>query len=325
MKLVSYVDGGGPAVGFVLGGNVFKLQAVDAEIGGRYSSSVKSMESLVECGNAVFPYLKQCENWARSNVTQSNCRRLEDVELLAPLAKPVKLRCFSVYEGHMRRSLDALVKARLGTFGRLLNSVFPLIKVPKIFYKQPVYYKGNHTSMIGPGEPLRWPSFPEDKLDYEVEMALVIGRRGSDIPKDNALEYVFGYTIFNDFSARSMLIDEVTKGVSGPLKGKDFDTSNAFGPFIVTADEVEDPNNLSISVQVNGQLKGECNTNQMYWSVESCIAQASIGESLLPGEILATGAATYCTGIESWSFLDPGDTVTAEIHGLGALTNEVRK
>lgn len=160
-------------------------------------------------------------------------------------------------------------------------------------------------------------------MDYELELGVVIARSGKDIPESEALGHIFGYTCFNDFSARDRLLLEMGKLKAGLLKSKDFDTGNAMGPWIVTADEVIDPQNIAMRVYVNDQLKGESNTSEMYWSIAQQVSKASEGETLYPGEFIATGAASNGCGIESWSFLNVGDEVTLEIDGIGRLSNRL--
>jgi 2-keto-4-pentenoate hydratase/2-oxohepta-3-ene-1,7-dioic acid hydratase in catechol pathway len=162
-------------------------------------------------------------------------------------------------------------------------------------------------------------------MDYELEMALVIGRKGKDIAAKDAQKYIWGYTVFNDFSARERLIEEVMKGKVGPLKSKDFNTGNSLGPWIVTADEISNPQNLAMKVRVNGELKGEANTSEMNFSISELIQEASEGEFIIPGEIIATGAAGDGTGIESWSFLKPDDVIQLEIDEIGVLENQIIK
>jgi len=160
-------------------------------------------------------------------------------------------------------------------------------------------------------------------MDYELELGLVIGKSGKDIAEEQALDYVFGYTCFNDFSARDRILLEMGKLKVGMLKAKDFDTGNAIGPWIVTADEIQDPQSLSMRVYVNDDLKGEANTSEMLWTIRQQIAKASEGETLHPGEFFGTGAAGNGCGIERWEFLNLGDEVRLEIDGVGTLSNRL--
>ena len=122
--------------------------------------------------------------------------------------------------------------------------------IPPVWYQQPIYYKGNRFSVIGPDEDIVWPSYSE-RLDYELEIAAIIGRTGKNIARDRAHDHIFGYTIYNDVSARDAQFKELP-GRLGPAKGKDFDTGNVLGPWIVTADEI-DPYDLTMTAKVNGE------------------------------------------------------------------------
>ena len=247
---------------------------------------------------------------------------LDRVRLLAPLT-PVHLRCFSVYEKHLTQAIDAVIKDRIGGWAVALNRQIKYFKPPKKFYRSPFYYKGNRLSLSGPDDEIRWPSY-SDWVDYELELGVVIGKPGRNIAAANAYDHVFGYTIFNDFSARDMLMRELAgQGSAGPAKGKDFDSSNAVGPCIVTADEIADPQHLAMRVRVNGEVWGESNTADMYHSIATMIAYASKDETLHAGELFGTGAASNGSGIEFGKHLKPGDCVELEIEGIGTLRNRI--
>ena len=290
---------------------------------GEHSSYFRSLLDLMEGGPAALELATMTLDYAEANTDVPGVKQLADVQLLAPLPRPVKIRSFSVYEKHMLQALDALIKAKAGAWAVTLNHVLKLIKPPKQFYSAPAYYKGNNTSVIGHEEDIRWPTFEEKKMDYELELGAFIGREGQDIPAREARPYIFGYTIYNDVSAREQLLIEMFKGKLGPLKGKDFQTGNAIGPWIVTADEIVDPYNLSMEVRVNGEVRGRGNSGEMHYNIEQMIAHASRGERLVAGEFFGTGAVGNGTGIESWSFLDPGDCIELEIEKIGVLRNRL--
>ena len=325
MKLFTYKSGEDIRTGMVIdkhdsGVDLNELNLIRT---GSENEMFDSMQNIIDSGDHALSELRHNLEFALKNINFVDLLPLDEIEYLPPLPNLVKLRCFSVYEKHMKQSLNALVNAKLGKIGGGLNKIFGFAKVPKIFYQKPLYYKGNHTAISGHKHTISWPSFDEPMLDYELELGVVIAKPGKDINASEANNYIWGYTVFNDFSARKILIDEVLKGVSGPLKGKDFDGSNSFGPWIVTADEVERPQNLAMKVTVNGVLKGSSNTSQMYWSIEQCISEASKGETLVAGELISTGAAGNGTGIEGWNFLKPNDEVVLEIEGIGRLSNKI--
>jgi 2-keto-4-pentenoate hydratase/2-oxohepta-3-ene-1,7-dioic acid hydratase in catechol pathway len=292
---------------------------------GELSGDFRSMLDLMSGGEAALTLARKTLAFAEADTGVSGINKLSDVCLLAPVPRPVKIRSFSVYEKHMLQALDAMIRDKAGNWAVKLNHLLKLLKPPKQFYEAPAYYKGSNTTVIGSGENIRWPSFAEDKMDYELEMGVFIGREGQDIPADQAKPYIFGYTIYNDVSARDRLLSELFGGKLGPLKGKDFETGNAIGPWIVTADEIQDPYNLAMEVRVNGEVRGQGNSGQMHYTIEEMIAHASLGERLVPGEFFGTGAVGNGTGIESWTFLNPGDLIELEIEKLGVLSNRLVK
>ena len=229
-------------------------------------------------------------------------RRMDGAVLRAPL-RPRSLRDFLAFEGH------------------LLN-VYPGLglDIPAAWYELPAYYKGLPDTVIGPGEEIPWPSYT-DKLDHELELAAVIGRSGKDISEADALDHVFGWTIWNDLSARDLQSREISVGL-GPGKGKDWDGSNVLGPCIVTADEL-DPHDVELEVRVNGERWGGAGTKDMHHTFEAMIAYASQDLTLHPGEVLGSGTATGGSGMELDRWLQPGDVVEMEVSGIGVLRNTV--
>src|SRR5690606_22676236 len=159
-------------------------------------------------------------------------------------------------------------------------------------------------------------------LDFELEFGCYIGRKGKDIKRENAREHIFGYTIFNDISARDAQAKEMS-GMLGPAKGKDFDTANVMGPCLVTADELGDPYDLNSVARVNGEEWGRGNTRDMRWQCEDVIAHISQSETLHVGEFRGSGTVGNGCGLEQLRYLKPGDVVELEIDGIGKLTTQV--
>lgn len=224
--------------------------------------------------------------------------------LLAPL-RPRSLRDFLAFEGHLHNALTRL--------GR---------PIPTEWYEVPAYYKGMPDTVIGPDTVIPWPAYTS-KLDHELELAAIIGRRGKDISQAEALSYVFGYTIWNDVSARDVQVRELPVGM-GPGKAKDWDGSNVLGPCIVTADEI-DPGNLRMSVRVNGELWGEDTSSHMHHTFSAMIYYASQAQTLYPGEVFGSGTAARGSGLEQDRWLQEGDLVEMEIEGIGILRNRIGK
>ncbi len=236
----------------------------------------------------------------------------DNVTLLAPIPQPPQMRDFLCFEKHLKQAFDAV--------GRLSGTAS---QVPKVWYERPIFYHPSRFSVCGPDAEVPWPAYCE-KLDFELEFGCYIGKPGKDIPKARAREHIFGYTIFNDFSARDEQAKEMA-GQLGPGKGKDFDNANAMGPCLVTADELRDPYRLEMAVRVNGEEWGRGNSRDMHWKFEDCIAHASRSETLHCGEFFGSGTVGNGCGLESLRFLKPGDTVELEVEGIGILRNRVVK
>jgi 2-keto-4-pentenoate hydratase/2-oxohepta-3-ene-1,7-dioic acid hydratase in catechol pathway len=235
---------------------------------------------------------------------------LADVTLLAPIPQPPQMRDFLCFEKHLQQAFAAVARLR-GTEAR----------IPKVWYERPIFYHPNRFNVCGTGADVPWPRYSE-RMDFELEFGCYIGKPGKDIPRERAREHIFGYTVFNDFSAR----DEQTldmMGQLGPGKGKDFDNSNVMGPCLVTADELADPYSLEMKVRVNGEEWGSGNSRDMHWKFEDCIAHVSRSETLHPGEFFGSGTVGNGCGLEHMKFLEPGDTVELEVEKIGILRNRV--
>jgi 2-keto-4-pentenoate hydratase/2-oxohepta-3-ene-1,7-dioic acid hydratase in catechol pathway len=184
----------------------------------------------------------------------------------------------------------------------------------------PIYFTKPPTTVIGPGEAIPFPKGLTTRLDWEVELGVVIGLSGRDIPEMRALDYVFGYTVFNDVSAR-----DLQYRTSQWFKGKSLDGSCPMGPVIVTADEIPDPQRLRLQLSVNGVTKQDSNTGDMIFSVARTIADLSAGMTLEPGDCISTGTPQGVgDGRKPPEYLKPGDIVEAEVERIGVLRNPVR-
>jgi len=232
----------------------------------------------------------------------SSTTAVEGARLLAPL-RPRSLRDFLTFEGHLNNALSRL--------GR---------PIPEEWFDVPAYYKGMPDTVIGPDAMIPWPHY-SDRLDHELELAAVIGREGTDIAREHALEHVFGWTIWNDVSARDVQVRELPIGM-GPAKAKDWDGSNVLGPCIVTADEL-DGTSVRMAVRVNGETWGEDTSANMHHTFADLIAYASQAQRLYPGEVLGSGTAAGGSGIELDRRLGEGDVVELEVEGIGVLRNTI--
>jgi 2-keto-4-pentenoate hydratase/2-oxohepta-3-ene-1,7-dioic acid hydratase in catechol pathway len=231
---------------------------------------------------------------------------VETAQPLAPIPDPPLIRDFMAFEEHLLN-----IYPRLGR------------EIPPTWYEMPVYYKGNPASIGAAGDVIDLPSYA-DTLDFEFELAAVIGRPGTDISAEDALDHVAGYMIYNDFSARDIQQREMSVGL-GPAKGKDFTKAHVFGPWLVTTDEVPDVYALAMRAEVNGRLWCESSTSTMHWRFEDMIAHASRDEGLRVGEIFGSGTVGGGSGAERGESLSPGDTVVLTVEHLGTLSNQVGK
>ena len=186
----------------------------------------------------------------------------------------------------------------------------------------PVVFMKNLGTLQNPGDPIVLPrKLRSDEVDYECELAVVIGRECYNVSKENALDYVLGYTCANDVSARDW---QIKKGGSQWCRGKTFSTFCPLGPWIVTRDEIPDPNLLSIKTILNGQTMQDWNTNDMIFDVPTLIEFLSGSTRLLPGTVILTGTPHGVGAARKPPvFLQPGDSVTIEIGSIGSLTNPV--
>jgi 2-keto-4-pentenoate hydratase/2-oxohepta-3-ene-1,7-dioic acid hydratase in catechol pathway len=244
--------------------------------------------------------------------------RLAAAEAVIPLARaamrcpirPVQYRDCLVFEEHLKNSFAAAE--------RMTGRAFA---IPQVWYDQPIYYKGNRLSFIGDGQDILWPSYARF-LDIELELAIVVGKRGKDIKAAEAEPYIWGYTILNDVSARDAQMVEMA-GQLGPAKGKDFDTGNILGPWIVTADEIAHPVALGMEARVNGTRWGGGNSRAMHHDFGRILEHISASETVYPGEVIGSGTVGTGCGLEVGRQLAPGDEIELEVEKIGVLRNRV--
>ncbi|AYA75649.1 fumarylacetoacetate hydrolase family protein [Bacillus sp. Y1] len=236
---------------------------------------------------------------------------LKNIQLTAPLPNPTSFRDFVAFETHVKNATK-----------RSGDTVAPE------WYEMPIFYFSNPNAMKGPEEEVKRPSRCI-RLDYELELACVIGKEGKNIKASEAEDYIFGYTILNDWSARDIQMKEM-KVLLGPAKGKDFATS--IGPYIVTKDELEPYRvgqrfNLEMTAKVNGEVLSKGNFKDIYYTFGDMIERASEDVTLYPGDIIGSGTVGFgCLmelGTEVHRWLEPGDEVELTITGLGSLTNKI--
>ncbi len=226
---------------------------------------------------------------------------LNQVKLLAPLPNPSKVIGIGLNYGEHRSEQNIIADA----------NIYPIL-----FPKFP-------SSIIGSGEAISWDPALTQKVDYEAELGVVIGKRATRVSANDALDYVFGYCNLNDISARDLQHDE--RGGRQYARGKSLDTFCPMGPYIVSKDEIPNPQNLHIQCWVNGEVRQDSNTDYMISSVAQLIAFISQGITLMPGDVIASGTPS---GVGHFRkppiYLKPGDLVEMEVEGLGRLTNPIK-
>lgn len=328
MKLVTFAaKGGAPRAGILIQGGrrVLDLQAAHRARWKKTARALSSVLAIAEGGANALDRANETLKGAATRTPGAVIPR-KGVRLLAPIPNPPQMRDFLCFEKHLVQAFQAARKLRAGQSPDPEAALREMeakgiLAVPQTWYERPIFYHPNRLNVIGTEADVLWPAYCQ-ALDFELEFGFFIGKPGKDIPKEKAREHIFGYTIFNDISAR----DEQTKempGQLGPGKGKDFDTGNVLGPCLVTADEMPDPYRLSMEVRVNGERWGGGNSGEMRWRFEDCIAHASRSETLYPGEFFGSGTVGSGSGLEQMRFLKPGDVVELEVEGIGILRNRV--
>jgi 2-keto-4-pentenoate hydratase/2-oxohepta-3-ene-1,7-dioic acid hydratase in catechol pathway len=224
------------------------------------------------------------------------------VRMRPPLPEPPSVRDFYAFEGHVKKGFEKRGE-----------------QMPPEWYEIPVYYSSGRQNIIGPEDDVLWPSFTE-KFDYELEIALVIGKTGRNVSAEGAREYIAGFTVMNDFSARDMQRREMRVRL-GPAKGKDWCT--ALGPVLVTTDEIGDPYNLAMTARINGEEWSRGNTSSIHWKFEQMIEFLSRDQTIHPGDVLGSGTVGTGCGLELDRWVKPGDVIELEIEKIGVLRNRV--
>lgn len=225
---------------------------------------------------------------------------IDEISLLSPVPNPTSLRDYMVVEEHVRNALGD--------------------DIPDEWFELPVYYKADSNCIGHPNQDIEWPSYSEE-MDYELELAAVIGKKGRDIAAEDADEYIAGYTIYNDLSARDMQFREMEVNL-GPSKGKDFNGSNVLGPFLITPDAIQ-IDDVQMTARVNGEVWSQGTLGSMQHSFAEMIEHTSQSQYLYPGDVLGSGTIGMGCGLEMDRYLSRGDTVELEVEGIGVLRNQI--
>ncbi|MDI6024659.1 fumarylacetoacetate hydrolase family protein [Corticibacterium sp. UT-5YL-CI-8] len=226
---------------------------------------------------------------------------LGSVRLMPPIKVPV-LRDFAAFEDHL-----------LATFGKMG------LKLPPEWYERPFAFKANPTSLVGHDAEVQWPEYTK-KLDFELEIAAVVGLAARNVDAADAGRHILGFTLLNDFSARDTQRGEMANN-TGPYKGKDF--AWGLGPWIVTPDEIPAILNTPMRVLVNGEVWAESTPGEMQWTFEEMISYTSQDETLNVGDVLGSGTVNNGCGFELDRWISVGDVVELEAAGLGILRNKI--
>ncbi|OKO87611.1 isomerase [Bradyrhizobium sp. NAS80.1] len=326
MKLATYRADGTERVGVVYAndGQIFDLAAAAAR-SGKPNLNFTSMLALIDGGEAALEAARA--TFDRYGTDPSLSVSVATVEILAPVPEPRQMRDGMSFPLHILQAprgqlkLAARAKNDMAELARI--DAEPLGELPEIYRKRPIYYITNRFSVRGTNTIVKWPRYSE-VMDYELEFGIITKNKGANIPAAKAKDHIFGYTIFNDFSARDAQRFEM-EGRLGPTKGKSFDGGNVMGPWIVTADEIGDPYRLKMEARVNGKMRSQGETSGMLFSFEEIIAYVTKDETLMPGEFIGSGTVGNGCGLELGWYLEHGDTIELDVEKIGVLKNRVER
>lgn len=288
MKLITYLHEDTVAIGMLVDGHdIVPLTGI-----------APNMLEFIKLGAKGFLQAQEIDSLTTDSLA------LDQVKLLAPIPHPVRnIMCLGKnYAAHAEESYRARGEK---------------VELPDF----PVIFTKATTAVNGPFDEIPYDPAVSTMIDYEAELAVIIGRDGRNIRHQDALDYVYGYTVMNDVTAR-----DLQRQHKQFFKGKSLDGSAPLGPWIVTADEIDDVQNLQITCSVNGVLKQDGNTSQMIFDIAETIVQLSKGMTLLAGDIIATGTPSGVGFARTPpEFLKPGDEITCTIDGVGSIRNRIAR
>jgi fumarylacetoacetate (FAA) hydrolase len=301
VKLLTYDVGTGPRAGVLADNDVLDVSAL---LGA--PSPLRDVRAVLELPDAPLERVR-----ARLAAGAGDAPRvaLEDVRLRAPVVQPPTVRDFMAYEGH---------------------ATFYSSHLPEAWYRLPIFYFSNPLRIFGPEDEVPHPS-ASNRLDYELELGCVIGREGTNVAASDGLDYIAGFLIFNDWSARDLQFDEMECRL-GPAKGKDPATS--LGPWLVTTDELlpylrDGRLDLQCRVRVNGETWMDARSGEMHFTWGDFVERASRDSRIVPGDVFGSGTVSGGTVGEAVGrgfqarYLEPGDTVELEVEHIGTLRNRL--
>ena len=294
MKLIRYLHSRRESYGVQINENqLLDLFAISKASNQRLAST---LEKLISRGDKDVETIKHLIQSLSESMRKKATINLDRTKVLAPVASPGKMMCLARNYREHAEEQGAQVSA------------------------EPVIFMKPRTAIIGPDDSIVKPTFVNE-LDYEAELAVIIGKRGRNITVEGAKEHIFGYTCFNDVSARDIQFKDKQY-----TRGKSFDTFAPMGPSITTRDQIDDPNNLWIKTKVNGELRQNSSTGNMVFNVYQLVHELSRVMTLEPCDILATGtpAGVGFAMKPKPKFLSPGDIVEISIQNIGTLRNTVK-
>ena len=318
MKIVTYTHNQSSALGLLIGENIYTLKAI-----------ASTMNDFLQMGEIAMEKAKNIEESILNSSSNLESVSLTETTLLAPVPNPASCRDAYAFRQHV-----ATARRNRG-----------VDMIPE-FDQFPIFYFTNHNAILGPTDDIVCMPDHMQKLDFELEAAIVIGKKGRNIKAKDADDYIAGYLIMNDMSARALQMEEMRLNL-GPAKGKDFCT--IIGPYLVTKDELVDKKvetaeghvgntySLNMKCWVNGELLSEGNMRDMNWTFAEIVERCAYGADVLPGDVIGSG--TVGTGcllelngshkLENPNYepvwLKDGDVVEMEIEGLGKIKNKVVK
>jgi 2-keto-4-pentenoate hydratase/2-oxohepta-3-ene-1,7-dioic acid hydratase in catechol pathway len=326
MKLATFRSGNQEKIGIVHNNDsrLFDLAGA-SDRGGKVNPAFASMLALIDAGPMALD---------QARTLFDNCGKDESLsvdvagaEILAPIPEPRQMRDGMSFPLHILQAprgqlkLAARAKNDMAELARI--DAQPLGELPEVYRKQPIYYITNRFSVRGTNTTVKWPRYSK-VMDYELEFGIITRNKGANISASKAKDHIFGYTIFNDFSARDAQRIEM-EGRLGPAKGKSFDGGNVMGPWIVTPDEMGDPYKLKMEVRVNGKMRSQGVSEGMLFSFEEIIEHVTKDETLMPGEFIGSGTVGNGCGVELGWFLEHGDAIELEVEKIGILRNKVER
>lgn len=323
MRLVTFTRDGKAQIGCLQGNDeILVFEDACKALGKTPAPYFSSMLSLIEAGEEGLEAARQLAERSPAEAVIA----LGSVKLLAPIPKPPRFRSMSSYPAHLARAQEGRARI-LAASAKDPEAAFKAAqehfvqRPPAGYYETPVYWIMDPYCIAGTDDEIVWPHY-SNWIDYELELVAVIGKAGRDIPKGEAENFIFGYTLLNDLSARDEQALASATSLSITAKGKDFEGSYPIGPCIVTRDEI-DVYKLDATLRVNGEVWASGSTAGPHWTFADCISYASRSAPLIPGELISSATVGNCSGLEQAKKGSKGDTVELDVPGIGVLRNKI--